>query len=242
MDNEDGTLPCWAPRSTMPGPPRCPPPPAPRPRPAPSPATSWPRWPALLLQRPARRAQGRRRKGDRNVELVVRDPFAGKGAGLCAGVTAKTTGGGVNGALLGRTRATVRRTVTKYALKAKSSRVDRYCLVGGGFLRGGSLGDRSAIALSSNRSQRRATSRWARPSRRCAAPARRKLLPCGLVHLVRRDRVTGPGRGPDPPRQGRADGPGRQEADVDAEPDRRALLRGFCGRGAPRPKASAISS
>ena len=32
--------------------------------------------------------------------------------------------------------------------------MDRYCLVGGGFLRVGYLGDRSAIALSSNRSQR----------------------------------------------------------------------------------------
>ena len=48
----------------------------------------------------------------------------------------------------------MRRAVTKYALKAKSSRVDRYCLVGGGYLRVGFVGGRSAIALSSNRSQR----------------------------------------------------------------------------------------
>ena len=93
-------------------------------------------------------------KGDRNVELMVRNPFAGKGAGLCAGVTAKTTGGTVNGAVLARKRATVRRAVTKYALKAKTTRLDRYCLVGGGFLRVGYVGGRSAIALSSNRSQR----------------------------------------------------------------------------------------
>ena len=92
--------------------------------------------------------------GDRNVELMVRNPFAGKGAGLCAGVTAKATGAVVNNAVLNRRRATVRRAVTKYALKAKSSRVDRYCLVGGGFLRVGYAGDRSVIALSSNRAQR----------------------------------------------------------------------------------------
>ena len=93
-------------------------------------------------------------KGDRNVELVVRNPFAGKGAGLCAGVTARTTGATVNGAVLGRRRAIVRRGVTRYALKSASSRVDRYCLVGGGTLRVGYLGDRSVIALSSNRAQR----------------------------------------------------------------------------------------
>ena len=99
-----------------------------------------------------RKAAGGR--GDRNVELVVRNPFAGRGAGLCAGVTATTTGASVNGAVLGRRRGTVRRAVTKYALKAKSSRVDRYCLVGGGNLRVGYLRGRSVIALSSNRSQR----------------------------------------------------------------------------------------
>ncbi len=102
--------------------------------------------------RAVRKAAGGR--GDRNVELMVRNPFAGRGAGVCAGVTAKTTGGSVNGALLGRRRATVRRAVTKHALRAKSSRVDRYCLVGGGNLRVGFLGNRSVIALSSNRSQR----------------------------------------------------------------------------------------
>ena len=102
--------------------------------------------------RAVRKAAGGR--GDRNVELMVRNPFAGRGAGLCAGVTAKTTGAGVNGAVLGRRRGTVRRAVTKYALKARSSRVDRYCLVGGGNLRVGYLRGRSVIALSSNRAQR----------------------------------------------------------------------------------------
>ncbi len=93
-------------------------------------------------------------KGDRNVELIVRNPFAGKGAGLCAGVTAKTTGTAMNGAVLNRRRATVRRAVTKYALKGSSRRVDRYCLVGGGNLRVGYLSGRSVVALSSSRSNR----------------------------------------------------------------------------------------
>ena len=93
-------------------------------------------------------------KGDRNVELIVRNPFAGKGAGLCAGVTAKTTGTAMNGAVLNRRRATVRRAVTKYALKGSSGRLDRYCLVGGGNLKVGYLGDRSVVALSSSRSNR----------------------------------------------------------------------------------------
>ncbi len=93
-------------------------------------------------------------KGDRNVELMVRDPFAGRGAGLCAGVTRKTTGRTVNGAVLNRKRSTVRRTVTKYALRAKSSRIDRYCLVGRGNLRVGYVRNRSVLALSSNKSNR----------------------------------------------------------------------------------------
>lgn len=93
-------------------------------------------------------------RGDRNVELMVRNPFAGKGAGLCAGTTAKITGGTVNGAILARKRTTVRRAVTKYALKGKSSRVDRYCLVGGGNLRVGYSRNRSVIALTSSRAQR----------------------------------------------------------------------------------------
>ena len=155
MDNEDGTLSLLGTPADHAGPAALPPP---SPDPAATGAFSGDQLASMARgfsyndPRAVRKAAGG--KGDRNVELMVRDPFAGKGAGLCAGVTAKTTGGSVNGALLGRKRSTVRRAVTKYALKAKSSRIDRYCLVGGGFLRVGFAADRSVIALSSNRSQR----------------------------------------------------------------------------------------
>jgi len=93
-------------------------------------------------------------KGDRNVELVVRDPRAGRGAGLCTGVTAGVSGRTVNRATLGRTRGSVRRAFTKYSLKGKSSGVDRYCAVGGGYLRVGYSRNRAVLALSSSRSNR----------------------------------------------------------------------------------------
>ncbi len=93
-------------------------------------------------------------KGDRNVELMVRDPRAGKGAGLCTGVTRNLSGRTVNRAVLGRTRGSVQRAFTKYALKGRLGSLDRYCTVGGGYLRVGYVRNRAALALSSSRSNR----------------------------------------------------------------------------------------
>jgi metallophosphoesterase (TIGR03767 family) len=92
--------------------------------------------------------------GDRNVELMVRNPWAGKGAGLCTGTTAKVTGRTVDRAVLGRKRTTNRRAFTKYARKGTSSSVDRYCLAGGGNLRVGYSRNRAVVALTSGRANR----------------------------------------------------------------------------------------
>jgi hypothetical protein len=92
--------------------------------------------------------------GDRNVELMVRNPRAGKGAGLCTGVTRSISGRTVDRAVLGRTRGSVRRAFTKYALKGRFASLDRYCTVGGGYLRVGYVRNRAALALSSSRSNR----------------------------------------------------------------------------------------
>lgn len=69
--------------------------------------------------------------GDRNVELIVRSPFAGKGAGLCAAATNKVAGRTADRTVLGRTRATARKAYPKASLKAKTAAIDRFCLVGG---------------------------------------------------------------------------------------------------------------
>lgn len=92
--------------------------------------------------------------GDRNVELMVRDPRAGRGAGLCTGVTKTVSGRTVNRAVIGRTRGSVRRAFTKYSLKDTSAGMDRYCTVGGGYLRLGYARNRAVLALTSNRSNR----------------------------------------------------------------------------------------
>jgi metallophosphoesterase (TIGR03767 family) len=92
--------------------------------------------------------------GDRNVELMVRDPWAGSGAGLCTGTTAKLSGRSVDRAVLGRKRTTNRRAFTKYARKGTTPVVDRYCLVGGGSLRVGYSRDRAVVALTSGRANR----------------------------------------------------------------------------------------
>jgi hypothetical protein len=92
--------------------------------------------------------------GDRNVELMVRNPWAGKGAGLCTGTTTKVTGRTVDRAELGRRRATNRRAFTKYARKGSTSSEDRYCLAGGGTLRVGYSHDRAVAALTSGRANR----------------------------------------------------------------------------------------
>ena len=150
-------------------------------------------------------------KGDRNVELMVRNPFAGKGAGLCAGVTAKTTGTAMNGAVLDRRRATVRRAVTKYALKGSSGRVDRYCLVGGGNLRVGYLGDRSVVALSSNRSNRLSGIKVGSSTKTVRRRLRgERAYRAGSFTWYVAERIAGPDRDPGAARQGRADGPGRR--------------------------------
>lgn len=75
--------------------------------------------------------------GDRNVELIVRDPFAGKGAGLCAAATDKVAGRTADRTALGGTRATVRKAYPMASLMEKTVAIDRFCLVGGGDARVG---------------------------------------------------------------------------------------------------------
>lgn len=102
--------------------------------------------------RAVRRASGG--NGDRNVELMVRDPRAGRGAGLCTGVTPAVSGRTVNRAVIGRTRGSVRRAFTTYSLEDKFAGMDRYCTVGGGYLSVGFVRNRSVLALSSSRLNR----------------------------------------------------------------------------------------
>ncbi|MGI8845929.1 MAG: metallophosphoesterase family protein [Thermoleophilaceae bacterium] len=75
--------------------------------------------------------------GDRNVELIVRDPRAGKGAGLCAVAVNRVSGHTADRSVLGRKRTLNRKAYPKASLKAKSAAIDRFCLVGGANARSG---------------------------------------------------------------------------------------------------------
>lgn len=74
---------------------------------------------------------------DRNVELIVRDPRAGEGAGLCAAASNRVSGRTADRAVLGRKRTTNRKSYPKASLKARSKAIDRFCLVGGTNARAG---------------------------------------------------------------------------------------------------------
>ena len=80
-------------------------------------------------------AGGRQR--DANVELIVRDPRAGRGAGLCAMPTRRVGGKRVDRARLGGLRRTNRRVYPPRSLNLKTSQLDRFCLGGGGYARVG---------------------------------------------------------------------------------------------------------
>lgn len=80
-------------------------------------------------------AAGRLRDG--NVELIVKDPYAGKGAGLCALPNKRLGGKRVDRARLGRRRATNRRAYPPRSLDRRSAKLDRFCLVRGGYVRAG---------------------------------------------------------------------------------------------------------
>lgn len=75
--------------------------------------------------------------GDRNVELIVRNPFAGKGAGLCAAPFKKVTSRTTDRSVLGRARIANRKNYPPASLTARTKAVDRFCLVGGGYARSG---------------------------------------------------------------------------------------------------------
>lgn len=75
------------------------------------------------------------RSRDADVELIVRNPRAGTGAGLCAMPTRRLGGKRVDRALLGRLRRTNRGVYPPHSLNRKTSKLDRFCLVGGGFAR-----------------------------------------------------------------------------------------------------------
>ncbi|MDQ4048422.1 MAG: hypothetical protein M3131_03440 [Actinomycetota bacterium] len=113
-------------------------------------------------------ASGRTRDG--NVELIVKDPRAGRGAGLCAVATRRVGGKRLDRARLGAGRRSNRRLYPRHSLDRKSSLTDRFCIVGGGHVRVGyppggllkglsrgerrGIGDRAVLALSSSPTHR----------------------------------------------------------------------------------------
>ena len=80
-------------------------------------------------------AAGRAR--DRNVELIVADPRAGRGAGVCALARARIAGKRVDRARLSRRRAPNRRAYPPLSLVRGRGHIDRFCIVGGGQVRVG---------------------------------------------------------------------------------------------------------
>lgn len=110
------------------------------------------------------------RSQDAHVELIVRNPRAGRGAGLCAMPTLRLGGRRVDRARLGRLRRANRRLYPRHSLNRKTSRLDRFCLVGGGYTRVGyptgaiekglsrrerrRVHGRAVLALTSSRSHR----------------------------------------------------------------------------------------
>ena len=110
------------------------------------------------------------RSQDANVELIVRNPRAGKGAGLCAMPTRRLGGKRVDRAGLGRSRRSNRRAYPPHSLNRKTPAIDRFCLVGGGYARLGyptaavekglrrperrRMRGRAVLALTSSRSHR----------------------------------------------------------------------------------------
>jgi len=107
---------------------------------------------------------------DGNVELIVKSPYAGAGAGLCAMPTRRVGGKRVDRARLGIRRRAGRGLYPPLSLNRKTAKFDRFCLVGGGFLRLGyptagiqkglprpelkRIRDRAVIALTSSPAHR----------------------------------------------------------------------------------------
>ena len=96
-------------------------------------------------------ATGRLR--DRNVELIVADPRAGAGAGLCALAGKRVAGKQVDRARLGRRRDANRRPYPPTSLLRGRGPVDRFCIVGGGRVRVGYAG--SGLLRGLTRGERR---------------------------------------------------------------------------------------
>ena len=71
------------------------------------------------------------------MELIVKDPRAGRGAGICAVATRRLGSKSVDRARLSLRRASNRRLYPRHSLSRKSSRLDRFCIVGGGHVRVG---------------------------------------------------------------------------------------------------------
>ena len=72
---------------------------------------------------------------DRNVELIVKDPRQGKGAGLCAAATPGPKGKTTDRVAIGAARTSTRRAYPKLSLTRRRTLSDTYCLVGGGSVR-----------------------------------------------------------------------------------------------------------
>jgi 3',5'-cyclic AMP phosphodiesterase CpdA len=97
-------------------------------------------------------AAGRAR--DNNVELIVKNPYAGKGAGLCAMPTKRLSGRRVDRGILGRKRTTNRRAYPPRSLNRRTAKLDRFCLVGGGYLRAQYRRNRAVLLLISSAAHR----------------------------------------------------------------------------------------
>jgi len=75
------------------------------------------------------------RPRDANVELIVKSPYAGAGAGICALPTRRVGGKRVDRARLGARRRAGRGVYPRYSLNRRTAKFDRFCLVGGGYVR-----------------------------------------------------------------------------------------------------------
>ena len=75
------------------------------------------------------------RTQDRNVELIVKNPYAGPGAGICAMPVRKAGGTRLDRARLGAGRRSLRRAYPPFSLARKTPKLDRFCLLGGGSVR-----------------------------------------------------------------------------------------------------------
>ena len=69
------------------------------------------------------------------MELIVKNPYAGPGAGMCAMPVRRAGGRRLDRARLGSARPALRRAYPPLSLDRKTRKLDRFCLLGGGYVR-----------------------------------------------------------------------------------------------------------